>query len=102
MASANRALAARIWPILGWLAKQGDKTTYGELAKDFGLRMAFDVVPGLTVIQDHCEEQGLPPLTILVVNKDTRQPGEGFLAKNRGREPDVLAFAWGQLPNPFS
>ncbi|MDE2932721.1 MAG: hypothetical protein OXS47_02485 [Chloroflexota bacterium] len=63
--------------------------------------MAFSVVPGLTVIQDHCEEHGLPPLTILVVNKDTRQPGEGFLAKNRGREPDVFAFGWGQRPNPF-
>lgn len=53
--------------------------TYGELA----LKISSDFNPqNLNVylgnISDICKENGLPLLSAIVVNKDTRLPGEGF------------------------
>jgi putative restriction endonuclease len=36
----------------------------------------------LRPIQQYCTENGLPPLTSIVVNKSDGLPGEGFLAEN--------------------
>ena len=34
----------------------------------------------LRPIQQYCTENGLPPLTVLVVSEQTGLPGEGFIA----------------------
>ena len=59
----------------------------------------------LGVIQDHCLEEKLPPLTILVVNQRGR-PGEGFIAWDVDGLDEgyrrVWAYPWHQLRNPFA
>ena len=92
--------AFRAWPILTTLAARRGVTTYGKLAKRIGIH--HRALPyALAPIQDYCEQQGLPPLTILVRNTDTGEPGDGFYHWNRGRKEDVWAFDWASVDNPF-
>jgi putative restriction endonuclease len=60
----------------------------------------------LAVIQDYCLQNRLPPLTILVVNKNTGLPGDGFIAwdadnLDEGKE-QVFGFDWHRHGNPYS
>ena len=92
--------AGRVWPILTMLAARRETTTYGELSERIGIHhraLHYALAP----IQDHCEERSLPPLTILVRNADTGEPGGGFHDWNRGREGEVWAFDWASIDNPF-
>ena len=92
--------AFRAWPILTTLAAQHGITTYGKLAEGIGIHhrpLHYALAP----IQDYCEQEDLPPLTILVRNKDTGKPGGGFHDWNRGREEEVWAFDWASIDNPF-
>ena len=68
-----------VWVALVELAREGRIITYNGLAKKVGVRLT-DVRQRtlLPALADHCEAQGLPPLTVLVVNKRTRQPGRGY------------------------
>ena len=53
-------------------------------------------------IMYYCQENQLPPLTVLVVNKDTGLPGEGLTTLedvNRDRER-VFAHDWFQMEPP--
>ena len=95
--------AYRAWPILIEQAKNGSTITYGELGQALGVHhRAVRYV--LSVIQDYCLEEGLPPLTILIVNASGR-PGTGFIAFDlenfyAGLEK-VYDFDWRSLENPF-
>ena len=92
--------AGRAWPILTTLATRRETTTYGELAGRIGIHhraLHYALAP----IQDYCEQYSLPPLTILVRNVDTGEPGGGFHTWNRGHEEDVWAFDWASVGNPF-
>jgi putative restriction endonuclease len=97
--------AYRAWPILIGCASKNAPITYGDLASELGVHhRAIRYVLG--VIQDYCLSQRLPPLTILVINGDTRLPGPGFVAwdmddLDRGRA-EVHAFPWQALDNPFA
>ncbi len=70
--------AAQIWPVLVLAARNRQTLTYSMLARMIGVPM-----PGLgrllEPIQSYCQNNNLPPLTILVV-KDTGVPGTGFTA----------------------
>lgn len=59
----------------------------------------------LSCIQDHCLEEKLPPLTILVVGA-SGMPGDGFIAWDVENLADglnkVYGFNWGDYPNPFA
>lgn len=96
--------ACHAWPILVERAGLGTTITYGELGKAIGIHhRAVRYVLG--VIQDYCLSEKLPPLTILVVNKDGVL-GVGFIAWDVD-DPDsgrklVCGFNWSQLSNPFS
>jgi len=78
--------------------------TYGDLAAQIGIHhRAIRYV--LSVVQDYCMQEGLPPLTILAVNAETGNPGHGFIAWDmddleRGRA-EVSAFRWADFENPF-
>lgn len=92
--------ACKAWPILTALAARRGATTYGELAGGIGIHhrpLHYALAP----IQDYCERRNLPPLTILVRNTDTGEPGGGFHPWNRGREEEVWAFDWANVGNPF-
>jgi putative restriction endonuclease len=50
-------------------------------------------------------EKGWPPLTSIVLNKDTGQPGSGFIAWPGDLDKAhraVFAFEWAKIPRPFS
>jgi putative restriction endonuclease len=98
-------LAYRAWPILGQRAAERSVITYGDLARLLGTHHR-QIGKVLSVIQDYCVDEKLPPLTILIVNKATGHPGEGFVAWDADDIPTGLAQVydytnWGALPNPF-
>jgi putative restriction endonuclease len=95
--------AARAWPVLVKIAADSATITYGQLAKAIGIHhRPLRYVLGR--LQDHCIEEELPPLTILVVRGGDRRPGTGFIgweAELDDRRALVHAFDWSSLPNPF-
>lgn len=104
MAKVNQVeRASRAWPILISVAKSRSTITYGELAAALGIHHR-PVRYVLGVIQDYCLAEGLPPLTILVVNQ-SGEPGPGFIAHsfenlNSGYD-EVWSRNWKELENPF-
>jgi putative restriction endonuclease len=99
--------AGLIWPILVKAAAQEvprELLTYGEVAQQIGVHHRVLSYP-LGHIQAYCISNGLPPLTALVVNKQTRMQGNGYTAGQTGDLADVeavFAFDWTRIPNPFS
>ena len=72
----NAEWARAIWPVLVELAEKGNVTTYTEIAEAVGFgssRLSRQLEP----IYRYCMAKGLPPLTILVVEKRTRKPSPG-------------------------
>jgi putative restriction endonuclease len=72
------ARARKAWPILVSCASQKECfLTYGVLCAKIGLhhRAARFF---LGVVQTYCEENNLPPIQALVVNKKTLVPGHGY------------------------
>ncbi len=102
---ANRyELAYRVWPILTRSARDRRTLTYGEVARQLGFRGARPVRFPLWTIQDFCLEKDLPPLTILVVNKSTGRPGQGFFAwtgKLEDGQHRVFNWDWTTVLAPF-
>ncbi len=98
----ERAYAA--WQILINVAKAGGSITYKELGSAIGIHHRV-VSHVLSVIQDHCLSEKLPPLTILIVNKKTKNPGVGFIAWDvddiSAGFASVYAYNWVALLNPF-
>jgi putative restriction endonuclease len=97
--------AARTWPILCRCAAEGSVITYGDLGDQIGLHPR-QIGRVLSVIQDYCLERRMPPLTILIVNKRTGEPGAGFRAWDadnieNGMEQVYGYPDWLDLPNPF-
>jgi putative restriction endonuclease len=96
--------AAKAWPVLTSAAAARRTITYGELAKAIGIHhRPLRHVLGL--VQGHCLDEGLPPLTILVVRRSGNgEPGDGFIAWDAaledGRE-SVYLRDWEAVLNPF-
>lgn len=68
--------AWQVFPVLRLAARQRTTITYGDLATACGgisLMGRF-----LGPIQAYCEVEGLPPITVLVVNEHTGEPGDGY------------------------
>lgn len=91
--------AAQIWPVLALAARNRQVLTYGILGGLIGVPTA-GLGQLLEPIQSYCLLNQLPPLTILVVSKDTGLPGSGFVAvsdiprhQSRVFEHDWLAAA---------
>jgi alkylated DNA nucleotide flippase Atl1 len=92
----NRAQRAmQIWQVLIAAAHNRQVLTYGMVGEFIGLGAGF-LAQTLGLIMRFCAQNDLPPLTILVVNQDTGQPGHGLTTieeLNRDRER-VFNFAW--------
>lgn len=59
--------------------KEGGLITYGELSKGLSFPMnSQNIEQQLGRISFACKENGLPPISVMVVNKDTLMPGIGF------------------------
>jgi len=101
----QEARAYKTWNILTELAPHSRPTTYEELATKLGTH-ALAVRYVLSLIQDYCRDNGRPPLTILVINKQSQEPGEGFTAWGHENLQDgrteVRNHDWAREPNPFA
>jgi alkylated DNA nucleotide flippase Atl1 len=99
--SAIRAL--QTWIYLIAKAKNRQIVTYKELADLMGYPTANPLSWILGCIMYYCEQNNLPPLTILVVN-EKGIPGEGFstvdLEKYHQAREEVFNYPWYDLVPP--
>lgn len=90
-----RQRAVQIWPVLVLAARNRQTLTYEMLGQLVSLP-----APGLgqclDPIQSYCVENALPPLTALVVGKDSGMPGTGFTAAGDvpAAQARVFAYDW--------
>ena len=95
--------AAQIWGVLAWAARHRQTITYQQLSQVTGM-----YTPGLgnmlAPIQAYCVHHKLPPLTVLVVQKSTGLPGEGFTAaqavQTASDQARVFDYDWLEHGNP--
>jgi hypothetical protein len=88
--------AHQIWPVLAWAARNRQVITYGILGKLIGVPQ-HGLGQLLEPIQSYCLQEGLPPLTILVVSQATGVPGVGFIATEDIPKTQVSVFAYDWL-----
>lgn len=87
--------AIQIYQVLIAAAHNRQILTYQILGKTIGVP-ARGLAPHLGHLMRYCKRAGLPPLTVLVVQKDSGKPGEGFTTfedLHRDRER-VFAQDW--------
>ena len=97
--------ALQIWQILIGRAENRQEITYSNLLSLVGYPEGSYNVLGqcLNPIMRYCQQNGLPPLTVLVVGQNTGKPGEGFTAGSGDWNADrarVFAFDWYSLFPP--
>jgi hypothetical protein len=94
--------ASQIWSLLISAARERKTYTYGDIADILGFGGAGVMAQILGCIMWFCEENKLPPLTVLVVNQETGLPGEGLTTLeevNKDREA-VFNFNWFGIDPP--
>lgn len=87
--------ALQIWQVLVGAAHNRQILTYEILARLIGMG-AGTLAQTLDIIMRYCQRRQLPPLTAIVVRKDTGLPGTGLTTPqelNREREA-VYSHAW--------
>ena len=104
MTRSERAL--QIWQVLLGLAHNRQTITYETLAELIGMgNISIGLNQPLTLLMNYCQQNNLPPLTILVVQKHSGIPGQGLTTiedLNKDRE-DVFNYDWFKLkPLQFS
>jgi len=70
--------AVQCWQILTARAHNNSMMSYLDLAKMMGYKDARPLTPILHHIMCYCDQSDLPPLTSIVVSKESGVPGEGF------------------------
>ncbi|PWU17369.1 MAG: hypothetical protein C5B50_11460 [Verrucomicrobia bacterium] len=98
-----RALQA--WQYLIAKAANRQLVRYPELAARLGYTDNRPLTPILGQVMYLCSDEGLPPLTIIVVNQDGT-PGPGFTDVPRGefdrKREEVFGYDWfGLVPPSF-
>lgn len=85
--------AKKIFKTLINLASSSSFIAYGELAELINNKSvtADSLRVYLGEVSTYCKEHGLPAITSLVVNKETRTPGLGFYEVN-GLKEESLEF----------
>ncbi len=99
--SAIRALQA--WQYLIGKASNRQIIRYCELSKLMEYKSARPLSSILGCIMFFCEQNNLPPLTIIVVNENGI-PGEGFTAENledyHAKRENVFKYQWYKMIPP--
>ncbi|WP_432737403.1 hypothetical protein [Maridesulfovibrio sp. FT414] len=70
--------AVQIWQILVGCAHNQQLITYGQIAKILGYNGAGTMNELIGRIMYYCQDNKLPPLSILAINIKDGTPGEGF------------------------
>jgi putative restriction endonuclease len=92
------------WGILVKAARDAHVLTYSDIA------IAIDTNPlsvrmALEPIQDFCLKNRLPPLTAIVVGKNTKNPGNGFIAWDvddlKTAHQIIFSYDWSKIINPY-
>ena len=95
--------ACQIWAVLAWAARNRQTLSYGDLGKLVGVPTA-GLGKLLEPIQSYCLVEKLPPLTVIVVQKETGLPGPGCVvdtaAAFAGSLAAVYSFDWLEHGNP--
>jgi alkylated DNA nucleotide flippase Atl1 len=95
--------ACQIWAVLAYAASKRQSLTYGELGKLIGVPAA-GLGALLDPIHSYCLNNNLPPLTVLVVQRETGLPGPGFTSTTLDSfgqaQSQVFAFDWLGHGNP--
>ncbi len=92
--------AAQIWQILVAAAHHRQVLTYEIVADLIGMgpagKGAGTLAQSLGLIMRYCKANELPPLTVLVVNKQTGQPGSGLVTiqELHSDREKVFAYKW--------
>lgn len=99
----ERAMLA--WDVLARISKQRQTITYTDIAASVGAGGPRACRYFLDLIQNYCMHNQLPPLTILVVGKGSKEPGKGFIAHDVNEldagMQSVWDFDWAKNGNPF-
>jgi putative restriction endonuclease len=100
--STNPGRALQIWQILIGKAHNWQTITYGALANMIGYSDARPLPNILGYIMKYCDQNNLPPLTALVVNKQSGAPGNGLttLRNLDADREEVFNFDWYALVPP--
>jgi hypothetical protein len=73
----NIERALQLWPMLVAAAHDRRLLTYGLVAEQIGMPPVALGTP-LGILMRYCAANDLPPLTVVVVNKESGLPGEGL------------------------
>jgi len=71
--------AIQIWQILVGLAYNRQTLTYEKLSRLLGFKRPGTMGQFLDPIMKYCKLNGLPPLTVLIVEKYLGVPGKGLI-----------------------
>jgi hypothetical protein len=88
--------AQQVWRVLIGAAHNRQTVTYTMLANLIDMGPDTLAQP-LELVARYCERNNLPPLTMLVVSKETGRPKPQFPSINRDRER-VFGHRWFRLP----
>ena len=94
--------AYQAWLVLICKASNRQTMTYGELAQILGFKGASPIGNVLDYIYQYCKQNsdGLPPLSIIVVNKQTGKPGSG-MPPDFSEQERVFQFDWYSVVPPM-
>jgi hypothetical protein len=87
--------AIQIYQVLVGMAHNRQTITYGKLSELTGIP-THGMAPRLDHLMRYCAANKLPPLTVLVVQKDSGKPGQGLVTTmdtDADRER-VFAYNW--------
>src|SRR4051812_28364595 len=73
--------ACQLWQVLVGCAHRRETVTYQAVCELLGHTQPKVLAKQLGRIMHYCSQNRLPPLTILVVNKNTGRPGDGLELK---------------------
>ena len=93
--------AALTWKILIECAKKNELITYKKLGEKIKAHHRVVRYP-LDLIQKYCIKHDLPPLSILVIDRNGNR-GQGFIKQGdlKVLERKVKSFNWITISNPF-
>jgi hypothetical protein len=98
----NPYRALQLYQILIGLAYNRQTMTYGQLAEVVGFKGAGVFAAKLGHIMFWCDQEALPPLTVLIVNQETGLPGEGLTTPEdlHSQREEVFNHPWYDLVPP--
>lgn len=94
----NRAY--QLWLFLISAARNRQVFTYGHLARLMGYPDARPIIAPLGHIMFWCEQNGLPPLTVIVFSRQKGEPGSGLTTGTVEDLETVFSHDWFSIIPP--